>query len=156
MRVAGACRWGSALTREAFVADGWRVRATWILAFATPVAVTWYATRAVVYTPPLSFLALGAALALSGTMVFLIWGLIQRSRPVVEVDDDELAAGSIYRFGARRRIPMREIAAVTVSGTRLRVTTRSGDVLSIAVAELSKASRKRVVDEITRRIRPAG
>jgi hypothetical protein len=137
---------------ERFLAGGWRIRAAGALCVALPVMGVHHLLRppdwsglaaALGVLTGCSFVALGAVFA---------WGLLHRSRPVIEVGDDALEFGSIYRFAKRRRMALAEIERVDLVGARMRLTLRSGRGVSLGLAELPAESRRAARDAIERRL----
>jgi hypothetical protein len=140
---------------EAFAADH-RLRLTlgWILAIAMPLVVLSHLHSAANAEGTLGLLELSAAIAGVGVSACLVWGLIQRRRPIVEVFDDRVEAMLMYQLVGRKVIPFADIADVSLSGHRLRLAKPSGEVVTIKLASLSETSRQRVVQAIERRLRP--
>jgi len=136
---------------ERFRAGGWRMPLAAILAVAMPALGVYHLVRVARWSgfaavadalTGASFVAVGLAFA---------WALSHRRRPVIEVGEDALEYGSIYR-ARRRRLPLDEVARVEAAGSQIRVTLRGGGVLHLPAPELSPADRRRALRAIERRL----
>lgn len=99
--------------------------------------------------------ALAALFLLNGVVQLALGGLCllavrHRGRPVLELSDQEVVYGSLFRY-ALRRLPIREIAEVGEIGrsplpafASLVLTTRSGERVRIGVGALSRSDRRAV------------
>lgn len=137
---------------ERFLAGGWRIAMAWLLVFAMPAMGIYTLVR-----PPDAGAAIGA-LSLATGLLFLIlggvfaWGLLHRSRPVIEISDELLEFGSIYGFGSRKRIPLGEIERVDLAGPRLDLTLRGGRLVRLRLPEVAPETRRAARDAIERRL----
>jgi hypothetical protein len=144
---------------DAFYLSRWRRRIAWFVVSFFPLIVAWQSIWAWLEREgrgvgiPWELYALGAA-ANALVWFYVGWGLLHRSRPIVQVSDPEVEWGSVFYFtGKRRRIAIDEIRSVGWKNPRrLRLETRSLAPVTINVMEIAKEERQKLYDAIARRI----
>lgn len=136
---------------ERFLAGGWRMPLISILAVAMPIMGVYHLVRVARWSglaaladsmTGICFVAMGLAFA---------WAWSHRRRPVIEVGEDAVEYGSIFR-ARRQRLARDRIARVESSGSQIRLTLVTGEVVPLPAPELSPAARRRARLAIERRL----
>jgi hypothetical protein len=77
-----------------------------------------------------------------GVGLYLLWRLGRSRYPTIEISDDAVSDGSLFRFGKQNLVPIAEIAGVSLAGDRLEVRTAAGSTVGFRVGGLSMATRE--------------
>jgi len=140
---------------EIFLADGWRAKAGWCLGPALSMAAGFqqYTNPSYVEDDPwFGVMHAIGALAVLAMGIYFAAGIVRRHEPIVEISDARVRSGSIYLGTPRVEVEMARIAGVAVDSGWLLVTTRSGELVKMALQLLSRETRDRVRCAIERRI----
>jgi len=82
---------------------------------------------------------LAALLGMAFSMYILL-SLARNPHPTIEISDEFVGDGSLFRFGKPKSVPIADIAGVSLAGDRLEVRTAAGTV-GFSVGSLSLATR---------------
>jgi hypothetical protein len=92
------------------------------------------------------------ALAVLTMGIYFASGIVRRHEPIVEVSDARVRSGSIYLGTPRVEVETARIAGVSLDSGWLLLTTRSGELVKMALQLLSPEKRDRVRSAIEKRI----
>lgn len=138
---------------RAFIADGWRVKLAGPVMTMTALSAVWSLSRGFDSFDVMSILRLTSGISGLGVAAYLAWGLAHRRRPVLTISNEALEYGSIYWLKTRRTAGLRDLTGVSLEGMRLKLETRSGERLTVWLAQLSRKSRDAVRSAIEEGIR---
>lgn len=139
--------------KKSFVADGWRIKLAIPLVMWITAGAIWSLSRGNDSSELESILRLTSGISGLGVAAYLAWVLAHRRRPIVEISNDTVEYGSVFWFWTRRTVGLRDLTRVSLKGSRLELTTRSGDALKLWLGDLSRKSREAVRSAIEEGVR---